>query len=182
MNYNNSPEHNNYNTQRKNRHVIDHTNPNQQDCYYFLYSKCDRPSCPFRHSIEARTTQEICPLYQRKVMCNGACMKRHSTYHLERKRDSIMCYFDTNDQCRKPNCEYQHRNPKRNIGNQILNQRSSNFDLKDTNSKTELEEDFVSRMEKLNVAKKNIEKSNLSESEKQEIIDRILQELRRGGF
>lgn len=153
MNYNDSQ---NQLNQRNNRNIIDSTNPNQQDCYFFLYSQCNRNNCPYRHCQAAKETKEICYLFQNKEICDGSCMKRHSKYHLEKKKDNIMCYFDLNGQCTKPNCEYKHKNQENN--------------------------NFENKLEKLNIAKKNLEKSNLSENEKQEIIDRILQELRKGGF
>lgn len=84
-----------------------------EDCYYFLYSSCKKGvDCVYRHIPAAKANTTLCPEWANTKKCNVECPMRHSLYHLNRKRQDDLCYFEITEQgCTKSNCEFKHRNP-----------------------------------------------------------------------
>lgn len=82
----------------------------EKDCYYFLYSSCSKgEQCKFRHSVKARLSETICETFKSTGTCpNRACSQRHSTYHEEKKRSHIPCYWEEHGGCTKDFCPFQH--------------------------------------------------------------------------
>ena len=85
-----------------------------EDCYFFLYKNCKNTNCTFRHSELARQSNELCERFANKQHCTVDCPKRHSFYHLNKRRGNEMCYWETQDRgCIKEYCEFKHIDTKR---------------------------------------------------------------------
>lgn len=86
-----------------------------EDCYFFMTSTCTKGiSCPFRHSMEAKATEDICPEWASSHSCpqNGECGKRHSDFNSASKfssKESVLCFFEKiKGACNRPNCSFKH--------------------------------------------------------------------------
>ncbi|EPR80028.1 hypothetical protein SLOPH_1726 [Spraguea lophii 42_110] len=85
-----------------------------EDCYFFLYSKCNKSDCKFRHSNSAKENTVLCKTWDKKKICRVDCLFRHSKYHLVKNRKGEMCYWETQSQgCTKEHCEFKHVDEKR---------------------------------------------------------------------
>lgn len=86
-----------------------------EDCYYFLYSSCRMgDKCAYRHSEACRTNLVTCRNWKAKRECAPSCSFRHSEYHLKKKREDEMCYWETKPSgCTKERCEYKHADPEK---------------------------------------------------------------------
>lgn len=84
-----------------------------EDCYYFLYSQCSKPDCVFRHCLNAKENPILCKTWKLKKQCKIDCPFRHSTYHLNKKRHEMMCYWEKTTGCTKEYCEFRHENSEK---------------------------------------------------------------------
>lgn len=82
-----------------------------EDCYYFLYSKCTKSPCQYRHSLTAKENPILCKTWKNKQTCKKDCPFRHSTYHLNKKRHEMECFYQ--DECQKEFCEFKHKNKEK---------------------------------------------------------------------
>jgi hypothetical protein len=99
------------------------------DCYYFLYSNCTKvlyyigheeiyfvfrlifhqgTSCPFRHCEAARKSETLCSRYEAGQCASQECSMRHSTFHLEKNRKAIPCYWEMHGGCSRSFCPFKH--------------------------------------------------------------------------
>lgn len=90
-------------------------NKEYEDCFYFLSSECKRgDQCSFRHNEIAKSSSTLCPKWDQTKECTFDCPNRHSYYQFEKSKGSDFCYFEvTLKGCRKPYCEFRHRNPEK---------------------------------------------------------------------
>ncbi|KAM0687189.1 hypothetical protein COBT_001575 [Conglomerata obtusa] len=84
-----------------------------EDCYYFLYSKCKKNPCEYRHSSAAKENPILCRKWKQNGSCISECPFRHSSYHLNKKRHEMECYWEKNNGCEKARCEFKHIDPKK---------------------------------------------------------------------
>ncbi|XP_051829982.1 zinc finger CCCH domain-containing protein 11A-like [Antechinus flavipes] len=81
---------------------------NQEDCYFFFYSTCNKGDrCPFRHCEAALGNETVCTLWQKGRCFRQVCRFRHM--EIEKKRSEIPCYWENQPKgCQKLNCAFHH--------------------------------------------------------------------------
>ncbi|ORD93709.1 ZC11A [Enterospora canceri] len=85
-----------------------------EDCYYFLYSTCQRgQECGFRHNLLSKQCNILCDEWDRTGSCREECPLRHSRYHLKKSRVDEMCYWENHGGCKKRFCEFKHENEEK---------------------------------------------------------------------
>ncbi|KAM0674425.1 hypothetical protein GVAV_002038 [Gurleya vavrai] len=86
-----------------------------EDCYYFLYSKCKKNPCEYRHSHAAKENPILCKKWKQKMICTIECPFRHSSYHLNKKRHEMECFWEKSVGCTKEKCEFRHLDSKKDL-------------------------------------------------------------------
>ncbi|KAM0680207.1 hypothetical protein GINT2_001591 [Glugoides intestinalis] len=116
-----------------------------EDCYYFLYSTCKKSSeCVYRHNPAAKENKTLCPEWANSKKCRVDCPMRHSLYHLNKKRQDDLCYFEITEQgCTKQNCDFKHRNPVKDA----WKEEKLNYIPQNVNSSFEQEYDIVDNID-----------------------------------
>ncbi|XP_067324134.1 zinc finger CCCH domain-containing protein 11A isoform X2 [Anolis sagrei] len=81
---------------------------NQDDCYFYYYSKCSKgKSCPFRHCEAALGSETVCALWKEGRCFRNVCQFRHM--EINKKRSEIPCYWEKQPLgCLKSNCAFHH--------------------------------------------------------------------------
>lgn len=94
-----------------------------EDCYYYLYSTCKRGEhCKYRHNALSKQSTILCQeWYDSKINngtnnCREECPLRHSTYHMQKQREEVECYWEnTETGCQKEFCEFKHNDPEKDL-------------------------------------------------------------------